>query len=194
MNIVDRVKNILLKPKEEWPVIAGETTSTAELYTNYIIPLAAIPAVSMFIGWSVVGLPFVGRINMMTGLTMMVTQFVMALIGVFVLSLVIDFLAPNFGGEKNASQALKVAAYSMTAAWLAGIFQILPMVGILGILGLYSLYLLYLGLPVLMKVPTEKAVAYTVVVIIAGIVIWVIVGAVSAVFMPTPQVTLPRFR
>lgn len=194
MNIVDRVKNILVKPKEEWPVIAGETTSTAELYTHYIIPLAAIPAVSMFIGWSVVGLPFVGRINMMTGLTMMVTQFVMALIGVFVLSLVIDFLAPNFGGEKNAAQALKVAAYSMTAAWLAGIFQILPMLGILGILGLYSLYLLYLGLPVLMKVPAEKAVAYTVVVIIAAIVIWVIVGAVSAVFMPTPQVTLPRLR
>lgn len=194
MNIVDRVKNILLKPKEEWPVIAGETTSTAELYTNYIIPLAAIPAVSMFIGWSVIGLPFVGRISMTTGLTMMVTQFVMALIGVFVLSLVIDFLAPNFGGEKNASQALKVAAYSMTAAWLAGIFQILPMLGILGIVGLYSLYLLYLGLPVLMKVPTEKAVAYTVVVIVAGIVIWAIVGAVSTVFMPTPQITIPRFR
>jgi hypothetical protein len=194
MSIVDRVKNILLKPKEEWPVIAGETTSTAELYTNYIIPLAAIPAASMFIGWSVVGLPFVGRINMMTGLTMMVTQFVMALIGVFVLSLVIDFLAPNFGGEKNPAQALKVAAYSMTAAWLAGIFQILPMLGMLGIVGLYSLYLLYLGLPVLMKVPAEKAVIYTVVVIIAGIVIWAIVGAVSAVFMPTPQLTIPRFR
>ena len=194
MNIVERVKNILLKPKEEWPVIAGEPTSTAELYTNFIIPLAAIPAVSMFIGWSVVGLPFVGRISMTTGLTMMVTQFVMALIGVFVLSLVIDFLAPNFGGEKNASQALKVADYSMTAAWLAGIFQILPMLGILGIVGLYSLYLLYLGLPVLMKVPADKAVAYTVVVIIAGIVIWVLVGAVSAVFMPTPQITIPLFR
>ncbi len=194
MNIVDRVKNILLKPKEEWPVIAGETTSTAELYTNYIIPLAAIPAVSMFIGWSVIGLPFIGRIGMATGLTMMVTQFVMALIGVFVLSLVIDFLAPNFGGEKNPAQALKVAAYSMTAAWLAGIFQILPMLGMLGIVGLYSLYLLYLGLPVLMKVPAEKAVAYTVVVIIAGIVIWVIVGAVSAAFMPTPQIMMPRLR
>jgi hypothetical protein len=194
VNIVDRVKNILLKPKEEWPVISGETTSTADLYTSYIIPLAAIPAVSMFIGWSIIGLPFIGRVGMATGLTMMVTQYVMALIGVFVLSLVIDFLAPNFGGEKNQAQALKVAAYSMTAAWLAGIFQILPMLGMLGIVGLYSLYLLYLGLPVLMKVPAEKAVAYTVVVIIAAIVIWVIVGAVSAVFMPTPQITIPRFR
>jgi len=194
MNIVDRVKNILLKPKEEWPVIAGETTSTAELYTNYIIPLAAIPAAASFVGLSLVGLPFVGRLSMMTGLSIMVTQFVLALVGVFVLSLVIDFLAPNFGGEKNQAQALKVAAYSMTAAWLAGIFHILPMLGILSILGLYSFYLLYLGLPVLMKVPADKAVLYTVVVIVAGIIIWAVVGAVSAVFMPTPTMTMPPMR
>lgn len=194
MNIVDRVKNILLKPKEEWPVIAGETTSLADLYTQYIIPLAAIPAVAMFIGWSIIGLPFIGRVGMMTGLSMMITQFVMALIGVFVLSLVIDLLAPNFGGEKNQLQSLKVAAYSMTAAWLAGIFQILPMLGILGIVGLYSLYLLYLGLPVLMKVPQDKAVVYTIVVVVAGIVIWAVAAAVSTAFMPTPQITIPRFR
>src|SRR5450759_2350186 len=107
MNIVDRIKNIMLKPKEEWPVISGETTSTAELYTNYIIPLAAIPAVASFVGLSIVGLPFIGRLSMMTGLSIMVTQFVLALAGVFILSLVIDFLAPNFGGEKNQAQALK---------------------------------------------------------------------------------------
>lgn len=194
MNIVDRVKNILLKPKEEWPVIAGETTSTAELYTNYIIPLAAIPAVASFVGLSLVGLPFIGRLSMMTGLSIMVTQFVLSLAGVFVLSLAIDFLAPNFGGEKNQAQALKVAAYSMTAAWLAGIFHILPMLGILSILGLYSLYLLYLGLPVLMKVPADKAVVYTVVVIVAGIIIWAVIGAVSTVFMPTPAIIIPPIR
>ena len=188
MNIVERVKNILLTPKEEWPVIAGETTSTAELYTSYIIPLAAIPAVAMFIGWSIIGIPF--RLGMAMGLSLMVTQFVLALVGVFVLALVIDALAPTFGGEKNQAQALKVAAYSMTAAWIAGIFHILPMLGVLAILGLYSLYLLYLGLPVLMKIPAEKAVAYTVVVVVAGIVIWAVIGAVSASFMSAPQISI----
>lgn len=194
MSIVDRVKNILLKPKEEWPVIAAESTSPAALYTGYIIPLAAIPAVAAFIGYSIVGLPFVGRLSMMAGLSIMVTQFVLALVGVFVLALVIDFLAPHFGGEKNQIQALKVAAYAMTAAWLAGIFHILPMLGILGILGLYSLYLLFLGLPVLMKAPADKAVAYTVVVVIAGIVIWAIIASVSTLFVPSPGAFNPRMR
>jgi hypothetical protein len=194
MFIVDRVKNILLKPKEEWPIIAGEISPPAELYTSYIVPLAAIPAVAAFIGFSIVGMPFIGRLPMMTGLSIMVTQFVLALVGVFALSLVIDFLAPQFGGEKNHPQALKVAAYSMTAAWVAGIFNILPMLGILGILGLYSIYLLFLGLPVLMKVSQDKAVIYTVVVVVAGIIIWGVIATVSSLFIPTPTIHLPRMR
>jgi Yip1 domain len=194
MFLVDRVKNILLKPKEEWPIIAGEISSPAELYTSYIIPLAAIPAIAAFIGLSIVGMPYIGRLSMMTGLSIMVTQFVLALVGVFVLSLVIDFLAPQFGGEKSQAQALKVAAYSMTAAWVAGIFAILPMLGILSILGLYSIYLLYLGLPVLMKVPQDKAMVYTVVVIVAGIIIWALIASVSSIFMPTPSLNMPRLR
>lgn len=194
VNIVERVKNVLMKPKEEWPVIAGENTSTAELYTSYIIPLAAIPAVAAFIGFSIVGLPFIGRLPMMSGLSIMVTNFVLTLIGVFVLSLVIDFLAPQFGGEKNAMQALKVAAYSMTAVWVVGIFQIIPMLGILAILGLYSIYLLYLGLPILMKAPQDKAVPYTVVVIVAGIIIWVVIYSIGAMLMPSPSIQMPRMR
>ncbi len=50
--------------------------------------------------------------------------------------------------------------------------QIIPVIGwIGGLLGLYSLYLLYTGLPVLMKSPPEKALGYTVVVIIVGIIL-----------------------
>lgn len=194
VNIVERVKNVLMKPKEEWPVIAGENTSTAELYTGYIIPLAAIPAVAAFIGFSIVGLPFIGRLPMMSGLSIMVTNFVLTLVGVFVLSLIIDFLAPQFGGEKNAMQALKVAAYSMTAVWVVGIFQIIPMLGILAILGLYSIYLLYLGLPILMKAPQDKAVPYTVVVIVAGIIIWVVIYSIGSMLMPSPSIPMPRMR
>ena len=194
MDIVARARNILLKPKEEWSVIAGEVTSTADLYKGYIAPLAAIPAVAGFIGMSIVGMPMVGRLPILSGLTMMIVQYVLGLAAVYMLALIIDVLAPNFGGEKNMAQALKISAYSMTAAWLAGIFSIIPMLGILGIVGLYSLYLLYLGLPVLMKAPAEKATIYTVVVIVVAIVLWLIIGSVGMVFMPTPQFAVPSVR
>ena len=102
-------------------------------------------------------------------------------------------LAPTFDGKRSLIQGLKVAAYSSTAAWVAAIFALIPALSILSIAGLYSLYLLYLGLPVLMKAPKEKAVGYTVVVILAAIVIFVVIGTISRRFMmmPTVGMTMP---
>src|SRR3546814_386237 len=93
-------------------------------------------------------------------------SYVLTLAAIYIVALVIDALAPTFGGQKNPIQALKVAVYSGTAGWVAGIASLLPTLAILGGLvgGLYSLYLLYLGLPRLMKAPEDKAVVYTVVV------------------------------
>jgi hypothetical protein len=188
MDLVARVKGILLSPKSEWGVIDTESTTTSALYTGYIIPLAAIPAIAGFIGLSVVGYSLLGssyKQPMAAGLERAVVQFVLALAGTFVLALIIDALAPTFGGQKSQIQALKVAAYSSTASWVAGIFMILPMLGILGILGLYSLYLLFLGLPTVMKAPQEKAMGYTVVVIVCAIVLYVVIGAVTVAVVGT---------
>jgi hypothetical protein len=188
MDLVARVKGILLSPKSEWEVIDTESTTTSALYTGYIIPLAAIPAIAGFIGLSVIGYSLLGspyKQPMAAGLERAVVQFVLALAGTFVLALIIDALAPTFGGQKNQIQALKVAAYSSTASWVAGIFMILPMLSILGILGLYSLYLLFLGLPTVMKAPQEKAMGYTVVVIVCAIVLYVVIGAVTVAVVGT---------
>lgn len=187
MGLVDRAKNICLTPKTEWPEIAGETTSTASLMTGYVAPLAIIGPIAGFIGGSIIGhtLPFVGtyRTPIIAGVGLAIFTFVMAFVGVFILSLIINSLAPTFGGEKNSQQALKVAVYAYTPAWLAGIFGVIPFLGLLAILAaLYALYLLYLGLPRLMKCPEEKSIGYTVVVVICAIVLSVIITAVGGMF------------
>jgi hypothetical protein len=187
MNITERIKGILLRPKEEWQTIAGETTPIAELYKNYIIILAAIGPVASFIGMSFVGigLPMGGpyRVSITTGIVSAVVQYVLTLVGVYILAFIIDALAPTFSGEKNLNQAFKLAAYSYTPGWLVGVFALIPALGILGILGLYGLYLLYVGLPVLMKSPKEKSIGYTIAIIIAAIIIFVVIGAISRVFI-----------
>jgi hypothetical protein len=188
MDIVSRAKSICLTPAAEWPVIAEEQTSTSDLITGYVVPLAAIGAVAGFIGGSIIGqsLPFGGyyRIPITTGFGAAIFSFVMAVVGVFVIAFVIDALAPTFGGQKNSAQALKVAVYSYTPAWIAGSLRIVPFLGLLGVLvGLYGLYLLYLGLPRLMRCPEDKAVGYTIVVVICAIVLFMIVGSISAAVM-----------
>ncbi len=192
MNIVERVKNILLQPKTEWPVIEPEQTSTQALYTGYIMPLAAITPIAMLIGMSMVGVqvPFMGTMRMpfSTLLTQVLVSYVLGLAGIYVLALIINALAPTFSGTSNLAQALKVAAYGATAAWVGGVFHLLPALGILSFLaGLYTLYLLYLGLPVLMKSPPERSLGYTVAVVVAAIVLFVVIGAISASFVGLPM-------
>jgi hypothetical protein len=184
MAIVERVKNICLKPTVEWPVIAAETTSTKDLLLGYVLPLAAIGPIAAFIGGSIIGrsLPFIGsyHVPLTAGLTLAVFTYLMAIVGIFVLSFIINALAPSFGGEKNGAQALKVAVYSYTPGWIAGALNILTALGLLAIIGgLYGLYLLYLGLPRLMKAPQEKAAGYTVVVVLCAIVLSVVFAAIG---------------
>lgn len=196
MDLVERVKRILLSPQTEWPVIDSEPTTTAELYRSYIAPLAAIGPVAQLIGYSVFGTTVFGttyRVPIGSGLATAVVTYVLTLGGTYVLALIIDALAPSFNGQRNQIKALKVAAYSSTASWVAGIFALIPGLRVLTILGLYSVYLLYLGLPVLMKCPRDRALAYTGVVLIAAIVLFVIIAVVANRFltMPSAGLTVP---
>jgi len=193
MGLVDRAKNILLTPKTEWAAIDAETTSIKDLYLGYAIILAAIHPVASIIGFGVFGLhvPFTGvvyRWPLDTAIEYAVVAYALSLGGVFVLALIIDGLAPTFGGQKNQRQALKVAVYAATASWVTGIFAIIPALNILGLLlGLYSLYLLYAGLPVLMKSPQDKAMGYTVVAIICAIVLYVVLGLIAGAVISVPR-------
>jgi hypothetical protein len=195
MNLVERVKRILLSPRTEWEVIDSEPTTVAQLYTGYIALLAAIGPLAQLIGYSVFGIsvPFIGtyRVPLGSAITSAIVAYVLALVGTYILALIIDALAPTFKGQRNQIQALKVAAYSSTASWVAGIFALVPGLRFLAILGVYSLYLLYLGLPVLMKSPKEKAMGYTVVVILAAIVLFMVIGVISSRFLRMPGMAMP---
>jgi hypothetical protein len=182
--LVERVRNILIKPASEWAVIDAEPATVQGLYRNYVCILAAVGPVAMFIGLVVFGYPgpFGGvRLPVLTALIQAVFNYAGWLLMVAVLALVIEAVAPRFGGERNRLQAFKVAAYSLTASLLAGVFAILPSLSMLAILGLYSLYLLYVGLPKLMRVPEDKALGFFVVVVAASIGLAILAGLLLSI-------------
>jgi hypothetical protein len=187
-----RVKAILLTPKAEWPVIAAEPATVASLYTDYILLLAAIPAVCSFIKSTMIGygVPLLSgtyRLGIGSGLTTAITTYVFTLVGVFIVALIVEALAPTFGGEKNRVQALKVVAYAYTSSWIAGIAYLIPGLSFLILLAgaIYGIYLLYLGLPPTMKCPPAKAAGYTALTFVVAIVLsWIIAYAVASVGGP----------
>jgi hypothetical protein len=193
--LLERVCRIMLAPRTEWSFIDREPASIRGVYLRYVVPLAANPPLAGLVGMTVLGvrLPYGGtyRVSVISGLSSSIVQYVLGLLGVFALALVVDALAPTFGGTRSLTQALKLTAYAGTASWLIGLIAIAPALSWLGILGLYSLYLLYLGLPVLMRVPSERALGYTAAVIVSAIVLFVAIAGVAARFSAYPALSMP---
>ena len=191
MNIIARVQNMILKPKEEWHAVKAEKTTIGQLFTSYAAILAAIPAVAQFIGMGLVGrrVPFIGwsRYNIGTAFLYGLLYFVFTLVAVYAFGIIINALAPTFSSKADAVDSMKLAVYSMTPAWVAGILYIIPFLGILALFaGFYSIYVLYLGFSTpMMDTPKDKVPGYLVVSIVVYIVlmavIMIILGAIFAV-------------
>lgn len=172
--LIARVKGILLTPKTEWPVIAGEPATVGDIYKGYIIWLAAIPPLAAFL--------VTVRYSATLALSQLIITYALSLAMVFVVALIVEALAPSFGGTKDRVQALKTVAYCYTASWVAGIAVVVPFLSVLIMLaaGIYGIYLLYLGLPHTMKCPQDKAAGYTAVIIIVVILLSLLIGALVA--------------
>jgi hypothetical protein len=171
VELVSRARNIVQTPRSEWPVIAEEPADIGRLYADYVAILAAIPLLAELVRFILAGLPA----GIAIGIA--VTGYVMALVNVAVIAFVSTKLAPAFGGVDDREQAFKLAAFGYTAAWLGGVFLLLPLIGWLLQLacGIYSMYVYYLGIGELLRVPQERRLGFFAVVLVVTVVIaWVV--------------------
>jgi len=183
-SLINRVKNILVAPKEEWQVIDGENTPHATVFTTYVIPLALVTAVAAFIGYGFIG----WHHSFAFGLSHALTQFVLMAGGIYVTAFVVNLLAEGFGAKKDFDKAFSLVAYAYTPTMVGGIFYIVPALSWLASLAsIYSLYLLYIGLQPMMKQPAEKTTTYFVVTLLVFIVafgvLYAILGAIFAALL-----------
>ena len=173
-----RAKAMLLDPFDEWTLIQRESGDAAYLLSRYVSVLALIPALSSFIAASVIGQVAPGggvvRAALFDGLFGAIFGYAVAFALVLLLGLIVDLLAPLFGGQKDFDSALKLAVYSYTPVWLAGIFLLLPGLRFLALTGFYGAYVLATGLPRLMKTPTQKSLTFTIVAVVCAAALTVI--------------------
>lgn len=185
MNLVSRAQKMLLSPKTEWDVVAGEAATTGSLYSGYVIPLTIIASICGFIGSaffvSAVTSAFGIHYSMPYWMGMYGFSWVLQLVGIYISALVVDALAPSFGSTKNQMNALKLVVFGSTASWVGHMLEIIPFIGGIGAIAgaVYSIYLFYLGLPKLMGTPKEKVVGYMVVAALVMIVVYMIVGGIA---------------
>jgi hypothetical protein len=181
--IVERIKNILLTPKVEWPAIATDPAPAASIYQGHVLLLVAVSSIASWVAYSYIGslvnaLGFGPRFFLVSA----ILSFVLTFAAVFICSWLAGTLAPNFGGTKDALQALKTVAYAWTASWVGSIGAIVPKIGwLIAIAGaIYAIYLFYLGCQHTLKIPAEKAGGFTAVVIILTIILMVVVSSITS--------------
>lgn len=187
MHVFQRAKNIILRPATEWTVIENEFPKAGDLLVKYLIPLAVLSALAVFIGYWFIG------VNMFTlhlvgfrwGIYYGITTLIRTVLVVIVAALVVDALAPSFGSEKNFNRSVQLVTYAYTPVLIGGFLSIFPMISIIGsVFGLYGIYLWYLGLTPIKKTNSDKRVGYLVVSILVLLLAYVIIGWIlGLVFM-----------
>jgi hypothetical protein len=187
MNPALRAKAMLVDPAPEWPRIEQEDGDPVYLLSRYVAVLALVPAIFGFVGASLIGAiarnGVVVRVPLFGGIVGAIFGYAASFAIVLLLGFVIDALAPSFGGKKNFTGAFKLAVYSFTPVWLAGIFLLLPGLRFLALTGVYGIYVLSLGLPRMMKSPEPRSPLYVAVIVAcACLFIYAAAAAQSAVF------------
>jgi Yip1 domain len=194
--LIARVSRLLTSPKTEWDVIDGEAVEPNKLATSYVAPLAAIPAIAIVAGLSIIGVEINGnqfRAPIVEVLASALLFYTLTVGGVFVFAHVINWIAPRFGAERNYRQAFKVSAYSITAAMVAAALAIVPALGVFALLGgSYSLYLLFLGVPKVMHAPDKSAVNYAIVATFSALALGLVVGLATMAAASSSGNLLPQ--
>ena len=176
MNIIDRVKNILLTPKTEWEVINGETATPISLLTSYVLPLAVVGSLGGILGFFVFG----GLAGAAFAIGTAIIGLVVTAIAFVISSHIVDALAPSFESEKNLTKSAQLVAYSSTATAVAGLLSFIPIIGwLIALAGWgYGAYLMYLGIGSLKKTKEDKKIIYVIVIYVIWIAIFFILLAI----------------
>jgi hypothetical protein len=190
MTLVARVKAIVTDPMAVWPRIEKDAGDPALLLRRYVAALALIPPLAGFAGATLIGVVTpsgaIARASLFNGVSGAVFGYVMSCATVLVLGLIIDLSAPLFGGRRDFNSAFKLAVYSFTPVWMAGIFLVLPGLHFLALLGCYGAYLLWLGLPQLTKVPEDQAANFTAVIVASAFALLYIAALAQRLLFGTP--------
>lgn len=179
--IFQHVWGLMSQPEAEWAKIRDRRCSISGCFSTHISLLAAIPALCGFYGMTKIGWQF-GSTQAITlpveaAATVTVIFYLAMLFAVMVVGKMIHWMSETYDVKQPLSQAIALSAYAATPLFLAGIFQLNPVMWVNFLIGLpvigYTVYLLYTGLPIMMEIPKEKGFVFSSAVLAAGMVMFV---------------------
>ena len=185
---IQHIVGLFIDPMRQWEKIREQHKSADGGSVAHIFVLAAIPAISGYIGTTQVGWRIgVGEPIRITGdsaFAIAIIYYLALLVGVFTIGWVIHLLGKAYEVEKPLSLCIALAAYAATPLFLIGIMEVYPVLWLNMLLGLpalaYTVYLLYSGLPIMMEISAERGFLYSSAVLAVGLISLVALLAMTA--------------
>ncbi len=196
-SLIEKIKLLILKPKETWESISNESLTTQDILKKYLILALCIPAAATFIGRWIIGIriPFYGvyRLTFGASLFTAVLEYALILLGIWGMGKVIQFLAEKFESSTSEVNAYKLVVFSFLPYLAAGVIYLIPSLGTLvALMGLYCIYLFYVGIPVIMNTPEEKVLPFSITIILSVLVIYFIISVLTGTILDHYGPEIPR--
>lgn len=195
------IAGILRDPKTEWDLIREEQYSAKTVFFGQLSVLAAIPAISLFIGvtqvgWSVAGEDPV-KLAFSSALGSALLFYVAIWLAVAFIGASIHWMEKTYGGEASLDACLVLTTVTATPLLLSGISMVIPMLWLNVLVGMaamaYSVYLLYSGTPRIMQIPEDRAFMFSSSILTVALctLVGMLAGSVIAWSELVPLVYLP---
>ncbi len=186
--IFKHIVGLFTNPKREWEAIRDDKCTIGKCYAMHVLILAAIPAVSGFIGTTQIGWQIGAgdpiKLTTQSALIIALLYYLAMLVGVFSMGWMIHWMGNTYGTDASLSQSVVLAAYTATPLFLIGIMELYPVLWLNMVIGLpalaYTVYLLYTGLPIMMGVSEDRGFLFSSAVLAVGLVAFVALLVVTA--------------
>lgn len=176
-------------PKQEWDSIREEQYSISYLYTHHLCWLAAIPALSMFIGttqmgWSISGGDYV-KLSVESALPIAIAFYFALLVGVGAMAYSVYWMEKTYGSDASLDRCMVLTTFTATPLFMSGLAALLPILWFDVFVGMgavaYTVYLLYVGVPIVMRIPEERGFLFSTSVLTVGLCVLVGMLATTAI-------------
>ena len=187
--MINHVWGLFAHPGQEWQEITGEERAVGRLHLGEVAVLAAIPAISAFIGTTQVGWSIGGgesvKLTESSALQLTILSYLAMLAGVAVMGGFIHWMSRTYDASPTLVQCIVFAAYTATPLFVGGLAALYPHIWLGMIVGTaaicYTTYLLYVGLPTFMNIHADEGFLFSSSVLAVGLVVLVAILALSVI-------------
>ena len=185
---LQHIIGLFTDPTNQWEKIREQYKSRSG-GIGFIFVLAAIPAISGYIGTTQVGWRIgVGDPVKITGdsaVMIAIIFYVAMIVGVFTIGWMIHLLGKAYEVERPLPLCLALAAYTATPLFLIGVMEVYPLLWLNLLFGMAALglniRLLYVGVPIMMEIPPERGFLFSSAILGLGLVALVAFLASTAI-------------